>query len=56
MNRVLADGLAAALRARGLKPLMARKVPCNDGGLSLGQVAMASQGAMASAATRAGLN
>jgi hydrogenase maturation protein HypF len=56
MNRVLADGLAAALRARGLTPLMARKVPCNDGGLSLGQVAIASQGAMASAATRAGLN
>lgn len=37
LNRVLTDILAAALRARGLAPLMARAVPPNDGGLSLGQ-------------------
>jgi len=40
-NRVLAEGLAEALRARGLTPLLARAVPCNDGGISLGQAALA---------------
>ena len=41
MNRVLAEGLASALRVRGLVPWLPRAVPANDGGLSLGQAAMA---------------
>jgi hydrogenase maturation protein HypF len=41
LNRVLADGLANALRKRGLRPQFARAVPTNDGGLSLGQAVMA---------------
>lgn len=41
MNRVLAEGLSVALERQGVRPLLARAVPCNDGGLSLGQAAMA---------------
>ena len=40
MNRVLAEGLAAALRARGRVPWLPRAVPANDGGLSLGQAVL----------------
>jgi hydrogenase maturation protein HypF len=43
MNRVLAEGLTAALAVLGHKPLMARRLPPNDGGLSYGQVALARQ-------------
>ena len=41
MNRVLVDGLAAALRSRGLAVYLPRAVPANDGGVSLGQAAFA---------------
>jgi hydrogenase maturation protein HypF len=41
MNRMLAEGLAGALREKGFAPLLARKMPPNDGGLSLGQAALA---------------
>lgn len=43
MNRVLAGGLAQALRAEGQKPILASKVPANDGGIALGQAAYARQ-------------
>ena len=41
MNRVLAEGLVEALAAQGFRPLLAHRVPANDGGLSLGQAALA---------------
>jgi hydrogenase maturation protein HypF len=40
-NRVLTEGAARALRAGGFRPLLHREVPANDGGLALGQVAVA---------------
>jgi hydrogenase maturation protein HypF len=41
MNRILAEGLAGFLRDKGFTPLLAQKIPPNDGGLSLGQAALA---------------
>lgn len=41
LNRVLAEGLASALRASNLRVLQARLLPPNDGAIALGQVAAA---------------
>lgn len=41
-NALLADLSADALEAEGLRVLLHREVPCNDGGLSLGQAVVAS--------------
>ncbi len=40
-NRILTERAAEGLRADGWEPLLHRRVPANDGGLSLGQVAVA---------------
>jgi hydrogenase maturation protein HypF len=40
-NRLLLEGVAAALRGAGLKVLSPEKCPANDGGLALGQAAVA---------------
>ena len=40
-NRVLTERLAGALAARGFRVLLHRQVPPNDGGIALGQIAVA---------------
>jgi len=40
-NRLLLSLVVPALRTRGFKALIHRQVPCNDGGLSLGQALIA---------------
>lgn len=38
-NKIIASNLMAALREEKLTPLLPASVPCNDGGISIGQVA-----------------
>ena len=40
-NRLLSERMKAALEKSGFKVLVHRQVPCNDGGLSLGQAVIA---------------
>jgi len=40
-NALLTSKLLHLLRSRHMKPLVNRKVPANDGGISLGQAAVA---------------
>ena len=40
-NLLLVHGAAAALQARGFRVLLHSRVPCNDGGISLGQAVVA---------------
>lgn len=40
-NRLLIRNVTAALDAVGLSPIIHRQVPCNDGGISLGQAVIA---------------
>jgi hydrogenase maturation protein HypF len=54
MSRILAQGLATALRAADLQPLLARRLPPNDGGLSFGQAVLA-RAALAARSTQAGV-
>ncbi|HHT0591917.1 TPA: carbamoyltransferase HypF, partial [Legionella anisa] len=37
LNQIVAEGLSKALSASGITPLLPRKLPPNDGGISLGQ-------------------
>jgi hydrogenase maturation protein HypF len=40
-NRLLSERMRAALEKEGFAVLLHRRVPCNDGGLSLGQAVIA---------------
>jgi hydrogenase maturation protein HypF len=42
-NEMLATWVTDGLRASRLKPLLHRRVPCNDGGISLGQAVVAAR-------------
>jgi hydrogenase maturation protein HypF len=49
-NLLLADRVVSALAGRGFRVLTHRRVPCNDGGISLGQAVIAASRAPGSAA------
>ncbi|MBN2353183.1 MAG: carbamoyltransferase HypF [Spirochaetales bacterium] len=43
MNMTLLEGLALRIEHNGLKPIVHERVPCNDGGLALGQAVVAAE-------------
>jgi hydrogenase maturation protein HypF len=43
MNALLAEGVENDLRSRGFFTFRHHRVPANDGGISLGQLAVAAQ-------------
>jgi hydrogenase maturation protein HypF len=43
-NRLLLERCTADLAARGLRVLHPERLPCNDGGISYGQAAVAAAG------------
>ena len=47
-NRVLLERTAARLAAAGLRVLVPRRLPANDGGIAFGQAAIAAAGGAAS--------
>ena len=47
MNVTLAEGVALLLQKAGVEPLFARRLPSNDGGLSLGQAFLARRAMLA---------
>lgn len=49
-NRLLLEGLIAALRRRGLQPFWGEQIPLNDGGLAAGQLLALGQAQQASVA------
>jgi hydrogenase maturation protein HypF len=49
-NRLLLQGAIESLRRAGLEPLWGQRVPCNDGGLALGQLLAAALNCVSSAA------
>jgi hydrogenase maturation protein HypF len=42
-NKYLTEGVVSLLNGAGFEPLLARAVPCNDGGIALGQLMVAAR-------------
>jgi hydrogenase maturation protein HypF len=42
-NKYLAEGIISLLTSDGMEPYLASKIPCNDGGIALGQLMIAAR-------------